>query len=177
MTAVERERVSEGESPVGSYFELNAADETTVRADADAIRSSLKLQHEMDIEIGRRLDRCKKLFGHGNWLAWLRKEFEWSEDKAQRFMRAAKVLGDKPHVVSALSRSACHELVAAPPKVRDEIVAEVEAGREPPTVETIRAGSKAAKADARAGKSPVRAPDTATARSGMRRRKKPPDRL
>jgi|GEM_PF-3859170 len=42
------------------------------------------------IEIGRRLTECKATLPHGQWLPWLKREFEWSCDKAEKFMRIAK---------------------------------------------------------------------------------------
>ena len=41
------------------------------------------------IEIGARLSECKVLAGHGNWLPWLNREFGWSEDTAERYMRVS----------------------------------------------------------------------------------------
>ena len=41
------------------------------------------------VEIGRRLIDAKKLVGHGGWLTWLEREFRWSEDTAERYMRLA----------------------------------------------------------------------------------------
>jgi hypothetical protein len=38
-------------------------------------------------EIGRRLSEVKQIVGHGNWLPWLNREFGWSEDTAERFIR------------------------------------------------------------------------------------------
>lgn len=42
------------------------------------------------IEIGRRLAAAKEIAGHGGWLPWIEREFGWSEDKAEKFMRIAK---------------------------------------------------------------------------------------
>ena len=41
------------------------------------------------IEIGRRLTKCKRICGHGNFLPWLDREFGWSEDTAERFIQVA----------------------------------------------------------------------------------------
>ena len=38
------------------------------------------------IEIGKRLERVKDRVGHGNWLAWLKRNFKWSGDTAERYM-------------------------------------------------------------------------------------------
>ena len=41
------------------------------------------------IEIGARLTECKRIAGHGNFLPWLEREFGWSEDTAENYMRLA----------------------------------------------------------------------------------------
>jgi Protein of unknown function (DUF3102) len=38
------------------------------------------------IQIGKRLARVKPRVGHGNWLTWLRKNFDWSDDTARRYI-------------------------------------------------------------------------------------------
>jgi Protein of unknown function (DUF3102) len=43
------------------------------------------------IEIGRRLTEAKPIAGHGNWLAWLEREFKWTEMTATRFINVYKM--------------------------------------------------------------------------------------
>ena len=38
------------------------------------------------VEIGKRLERVKGRIGHGNWLPWLRKNFDWSGETAANYM-------------------------------------------------------------------------------------------
>lgn len=45
------------------------------------------------IEIGRRLCEAKDLLGHGEWLPWLEKETEFSDRKAQYYMKAFREYG------------------------------------------------------------------------------------
>ena len=56
---------------------------------ADEIRVLSKQTRESVIAIGEKLFEAKKIVGHGNFLPWIEKEFGWSEDTAQRFMRLA----------------------------------------------------------------------------------------
>ena len=35
------------------------------------------------VEIGKRLTRVEPKIGYGNWIPWLRENFEWSDDTAQ----------------------------------------------------------------------------------------------
>ena len=45
------------------------------------------------IEIGRRLCEAKDLLSHGEWLPWLEKETEFSDRKAQYYMKAFREYG------------------------------------------------------------------------------------
>ena len=38
------------------------------------------------VQIGKRLSRVKDRVGHGNWLTWLRKNFDWSGDTAANYI-------------------------------------------------------------------------------------------
>jgi hypothetical protein len=38
------------------------------------------------IEIGRLLVESKELVGHGDWIPWLSREFQWSDKTAERFI-------------------------------------------------------------------------------------------
>ena len=71
----------------------------SLEARADKIR---KLQVDVQrgiIEIGRELNEAKKEVPHGQWGAWLAKEFEWTQQTANRFMRVAERFGKLNNVV------------------------------------------------------------------------------
>jgi hypothetical protein len=53
---------------------------------ADAIRRLAKNVVRDVVDIGRRLTEAKARCGHGNWLQWLKREFDWSERTARHFM-------------------------------------------------------------------------------------------
>ena len=42
------------------------------------------------IEIGEHLAAAKEICGHGHWLPWLEREFDWSESAAKKFMAVAE---------------------------------------------------------------------------------------
>ncbi len=63
------------------------------------------------VEIGRNLNKAKKILGHGRLGPWLRAEFGMSERTAQRCMAAAR-LAAKSDSVSELPPSALHALSA-----------------------------------------------------------------
>jgi hypothetical protein len=54
---------------------------------SEAIRALCRRHVEDAVEIGWRLTEVKGRLGHGNWLPWLRTEFGWSDDTAERYMR------------------------------------------------------------------------------------------
>jgi hypothetical protein len=65
---------------------------------ADAIRVCGKRTIEAVLEIGRRLTEAKKILGRGNWVPWLEREFDWSEDTAERFIALHVLRGQFPQV-------------------------------------------------------------------------------
>jgi Protein of unknown function (DUF3102) len=50
-----------------------------------------ELERANVIDIGNLLLEAHSQCAHGEWLAWLGSEFEWSEDTAARFMKVAKL--------------------------------------------------------------------------------------
>jgi hypothetical protein len=82
------------------------------------------------IEIGRRLSKCKDICGHGNWLPWLDREFEWTEQTALNYMRLAELNKSKPVLDWDLPVKALYLLAApsTPPEARDEIIERAQAG-------------------------------------------------
>jgi hypothetical protein len=119
--------------------ERAAADETTLAQNAEAIRELGKRTIADVIEIGKRLIQSKKLCGHGNWLTWLDREFGWSEDVAEKFMRVAKSPFSIPARNFELPLDGLYLLTAptTPEEVRTEILDRAEAG-EKITVKSVR---------------------------------------
>jgi len=64
-----------------------AVNQADLAEHADAIRELHKRVAGDVIEIGRRLTECKSMCGHGQWLRWLDREFQWTDDTALNFMR------------------------------------------------------------------------------------------
>ena len=83
-------------------------------------------------EIGKRLARVKNRVGHGNWLPWLRQNFDWSGDTAENYINVYRVsqspkfrsLRNLPlEVLYLLGRRTVSEAA------RDAIAEQVEAGK------------------------------------------------
>jgi hypothetical protein len=112
--------------------EALAASRVPVLAEhAEAIRSLGKRIVADAIEIGRRLADCKALLGHGNWLPWLDREFQWSESTALNFMRLHELSLKSVNVADlGLPASALYLLAApsTPEAVRDDVLARAGAG-------------------------------------------------
>jgi hypothetical protein len=69
---------------------------------------------DLAFTVGDELIQAKKDAGHGNWLAWLERECDLSEDKAERYMRIARgraVLEANSARVRNLSLAAAERLI------------------------------------------------------------------
>ncbi|MGV2830423.1 DUF3102 domain-containing protein [Myxosarcina sp. GI1(2024)] len=65
------------------------------------------------VEIGRKLSEVKAQLGHGNFLKWLKYEFEWQERSARNFMRVAEAFKTANFADLDFAASALY-LLAAP---------------------------------------------------------------
>jgi len=94
------------------------------------------------IEIGGHLHEVKAEVGHGQFLAWLRAEFDWSDQTARNFMSVAALaksqnFGD----LQALGPSVLYLLAqpSTPVEVRDDILARTANGERVPYAEARQA--------------------------------------
>lgn len=88
-------------------------EKVTLEARAERIR---QLQADVQrgiIQIGFELIAAKKEVGHGGWADWLQKEFEWTQQTANRFMRVAERFG-KLNVGVQFRSSTLQEMLALP---------------------------------------------------------------
>lgn len=108
------------------------AEAAAVLADhANAIRTFGKRVISDVIEIGRRLSDAKEKAGYGNWLPWLKREFGWSHQTADRFINVFAASGKWSTLVNSdLPLSGLYLLVApsTPEEARAEVTARVESG-------------------------------------------------
>jgi hypothetical protein len=120
------------------YSALPADIAETMRQRAARIRSQQQGIARNIIETGRELIRAKAALPHGAFGPWLQAEFGWNERTAQRYMRAAEMLGEKSGTVSVLGATAIHALAArsTPQRVRDDVVTRLETG-ERVTAQTV----------------------------------------
>jgi Protein of unknown function (DUF3102) len=97
---------------------------------ADAIRRLGKLVVAEIIEIGARLTECKRICGHGNWLPWLKREFQWTEMTATRFINVYEMSKSNTVLDLDLPISGLYLLSApsTPQSTREKIIERAKAG-------------------------------------------------
>jgi hypothetical protein len=101
---------------------------------AEFIRQFMRVTLRDAIEVGRRLTEVKEWCGHGNWLTWLDREFEWDERTARRFMNVYE-LSLKSDTLADLSLqiplAAAYALSApsTPVEAQQAVIAAAESGQ------------------------------------------------
>jgi Protein of unknown function (DUF3102) len=127
--------------------QLAKADEEFLRETAARIRQHMSRTAWAIVETGRNLIAVKDRVGHGNFLIWIRREFDFPERTVQRMMSAAEKYEGKSDTVSHLSVTALYELSApeTPEEVREEIEQRIAAGDEFTRAEDVRALKEKAK--------------------------------
>jgi hypothetical protein len=132
-------------------FDYNSLDRETSQFLAQTtgeIKSLLKVTVESVVKIGERLLAVKQKVNFGYFLAWIRAEFEWSEDSAERFMNVAKNFGERvkhnPQFAESVGLTVLYELSTnnTPESAREELWARIERG-EPISFKQTKALKKA----------------------------------
>lgn len=92
---------------------------------AKAIRGRLNGIRENMIAIGRDLHRAKALVAHGQWMPWLRAEFDMTSRTAENYMNLTERLGDRFETVSNLRLRTIYRIVSrsTPNDVLDAVIA------------------------------------------------------
>src|SRR5262249_55070025 len=104
-----------------------AGTEDLLRESAAAIhniRSGIrKLTTEGAIEIGRLLSVVKEKVSYGDWLRWLKEEFDWTDRSARNFMSVFKMTqrANKLEIISNLSISPTALYLLAAPRTPDKV--------------------------------------------------------
>jgi hypothetical protein len=94
-------------------------------AHVNAIRSLGKQTIANVISIGEHLHACKRIVGRGGWVPWLKREFAWSRQTADRFIQVFEASGKLPKLGKLnLAVSAIYLLAekGTPEKVLKDIV-------------------------------------------------------
>jgi Protein of unknown function (DUF3102) len=109
---------------------IKLTEDVSLADHAVEIRRLVKRAGEDLIETGRRLTICKALAGHGGWLAWLDREFGWTDDTALNFMHVYEMSKTRNFRDLHLPASALYLLAepATPEAARDEVFERAEDG-------------------------------------------------
>lgn len=104
---------------------------------AQRIRELVGAARSCIIEVGRELVAAKDEVGHGNWGAWLKAEFGWTDKTAQNYMRVFETFGknergsDLLSVSVSIDAKALYALAAptVPSEVHEQAIERVEQGQ------------------------------------------------
>lgn len=138
---------------VGTAFDydaLPAEARVVVRQKTGEIQDRMGRAAQSILEIGERLTVVKEHLAHGQFARWLDGEFEWSEDTAQRMMRAAEFVKNRNLRDLKIAPSALYMLAApsTPEPVREEVIKAARAGRKITHAEVKQATTRAKPAKA-----------------------------
>jgi hypothetical protein len=102
------------------------------------------------IRIGRLLIVPRATVAHGEWGPWLRDEFDWSQDTAERYIGVVKMLDEgklEIRSVRNLDVSSLYVLAqpSTPQEARDQVAQMVDQGNPPTPAEVRRLAGKPAK--------------------------------
>ena len=106
-----------------------------------------KLQADVQrgiIEIGQELIAAKAVIGHGNWSAWLEKEFSWTQRTANNFMRVAERFGKLENVFQ-FQPSTLQAMLQLPAGDEQEFIEAQTAAGKPIETQSARAVQSAVK--------------------------------
>lgn len=116
-----------------AYFDYNAVDKATrvyLRKQAQAGKAILQRTAQGVWEMGALLNEAKERLEHGQFMQWVASEFGLSHMSATRFMHVADRFQNSQIVNFDLSASVLYELSSpsVSEEIRDEALAEIEAG-------------------------------------------------
>ena len=115
---------------VFDYSQLDSKTSVFVQEQTEEIRVLMKRTAQGILDIGQRLLIIKEKLGHGNFLNWLKLEFNWSEPTAQRFMQVARQFKSVNLMDLSIAPSALY-ILSAPSTadwVREEAISRAQAG-------------------------------------------------
>jgi len=113
-----------------SYGMLNLATRKVVQQRTIEIKSLLRRTAQDIIDIGEKLSEVKQELGHGQFVDWLRTEFDWSDSAARKFMQVHRKFKSVKFTNLNIAISALYLLAAdcTSEAARAEAVQRAEAG-------------------------------------------------
>lgn len=129
-----------------SVIPSTPADPTAITLEERANRIR-KLQADVQrgiIQIGYELIGAKKEVGHGGWADWLAREFDWTQQTANRFMRVSERFGKLNNVVQ-FKPSTLQAMLALPEGEEQAFIEEQASNGNPIESQSAREVQKAVK--------------------------------
>jgi hypothetical protein len=113
-----------------NYGILNLATRKVVQQRTIEIKSLLRRTAQDVIDIGEKLSEVKQELGHGQFVDWLRTEFDWSDSAARKFMQVHRKFKSVKFTNLNIAISALYLLAAdcTSEAARSEAVQRAEAG-------------------------------------------------
>jgi Protein of unknown function (DUF3102) len=106
------------------YGILEAETRMVVQQCTNEIKTLMRRTSQDIIDIGEKLTKVKQHLGHGNFINWLKSEFNWSRSAATKFMQVAEQFKFVNFTNLNITASALY-LIAAPSipkKAREEVL-------------------------------------------------------
>ncbi len=155
-------RVQEIASTSFSYDLLTEEQAVSAKADAVWVREQYATLEttalETSVAIGRRLLDARERIGHGHFLQWVEKEFNFGVRNAQKMMQVTERFGENTKRVSHLPQRTVYLLAApsTPEAIREEVLAKPP--EQAPTFDQLRDLVKDAKASERKAREVAKMP-------------------
>ena len=80
---------------VNFHDQLDEGDRAYAQEQAEEIK---QIANNATIQIGQKLIKVKERLGHGHFISWIEKEFDWSKRQAQKLMTIASEFSNANHV-------------------------------------------------------------------------------
>ncbi len=97
-------------SPIFDYAALAPETRIVVQQRTSEIKTLMRRTASDTVDIGQKLTEVKQQLGHGNFMSWLKSEFNWSVSAATRFMQVSEQFKFVNLVNRAIAPSALYEL-------------------------------------------------------------------
>ena len=103
------------------YASLDGDTAQFLQQQTGEIRALMRRSAQDIFEIGQKLIEIKQRLGHGQFLEWLKAEFDWTIRTAQRFMNVAERFGNKSDIMSSLNIAPTALYLLAAPYLDEEV--------------------------------------------------------
>ncbi len=106
------------------YGILEAETRMVVQQCTNEIKMLMRRTSQDIIDIGEKLTQVKQHLGHGNFINWLKSEFNWSRSAATKFMQVAEQFKFVNFTNLNITASALYLIAApsVPKKAREEVI-------------------------------------------------------